>query len=212
MTSMINPSLRRFLWRLSGPLFVVGLGATSGSVQAAEKVTFAYGPFARSISVDILQEFSDKKVAPQELASLLSLAGKDQEQLLLKGLEFKIPLNVVVMDKILRSPQGDQILTKVAALTSLPGGQEKLALRSALVLGAASKDGFSLLSFLKAYPSQNMRINVAKVQKFVESDSFVKEFLGGFLSPSDASTAPTEAPASQPSTPEAVPSPQPPSP
>ncbi|NJK40882.1 MAG: alpha/beta hydrolase [Acaryochloridaceae cyanobacterium SU_2_1] len=140
-------------WSLSGSLLVLGFGATQARVEAAQTVTFAYGPFARSISVDILQEFSEEKVAPPELASLLSLAGENQEQLLLKGLQFKIPLNVVVMDKLLRSPQGDKILTQVAQLTSLPGGQEKLALRSALVLGAASKDGFSLLSFLKAYPT-----------------------------------------------------------
>lgn len=192
---------RRLLWILSSSLMLASCISLPG--RAAEKVTVSYGPFGRSLKVSDLREYSETGRPPRELASLLSVIGKEERASLLTGLKFKVPLNVVVMDKLLRSPQGDQILTQIAGATSLPGGAEKLALRSALIGAAASKDGLGILSFLEAYPTQRLKINVPEAQKLLKSGS---SLLGGFMggqfpggetpptSPTDPSDSPSDTP------------------
>lgn len=186
---------RRLLWILSSSLMLASLSCISLPGRAAEKVTVSYGPFGRSLKVSDLRKYSETGSPPRELASLLSVIGEKERASLLTGLKFKIPLNVVIMDKLLRSPQGDQILTQIAGATSLPGGAEKLALRSALIGAAASKDGLGILSFLEAYPTQRLKINVPEAQKLLKSgSSLLGGFMGGEVPGGDAPTTPSTSP------------------
>ncbi len=197
---------RRLLRVFSSALMLVGL--TCNASRAAEKITVSYGPFGRSIAVSDLRKFLETGSAPPDLASVLSVVGQQERDSLLGGLKFKVPLNVVIMDQLLRSPQGDQLLTQIAGTTSLPGGAEKLALRSALIGAASSKEGLGILSFLEAYPTPTLKIDLAAVQKLLKSDSILGafmegQFLGGDTPSPDAgdSTPPAadqEAPQSEP--------------
>lgn len=200
---------RRLLLTLSSALMLVGLSSNCLPSHAAEKITVTYGPFGRSISVSDLRQYLETGSAPPELASVLSVVGQQERESLLGGLKFKVPLNVVVMDQLLRSPQGDQLLSQVAGATSLPGGAEKLALRSALIGAAASKDGLGILSFLEAYPTQNLKIDLAAVQKLLKSGSMLGGFMGG---PFPGGDAPTTPPASAPDQSDTPDSDSPPSP
>ncbi|NJM66000.1 MAG: alpha/beta hydrolase [Acaryochloris sp. RU_4_1] len=170
---------RRLLCSLSSALVLVGLSCTNLPSNAAEKITITYGPFGRSIAISDLRQYLETGSAPPELASLLSVVGQQERASLLSGLKFTIPLNVVVMDQLLRSPQGEQLLTQIAGVTSLPGGAEKLALRSALIVSAASKEGVGLLSFLEAYPARTMRVDIPAVQKLLKSTSILDGFMSG---------------------------------
>ncbi|WP_299487896.1 alpha/beta hydrolase [Acaryochloris sp. IP29b_bin.137] len=181
---------RRLLCAFSSALMLVGLSCATSSSRAAEKITVSYGPFGRSIAVSDLRQLLETGSAPPDLASVLSVVGQQERESLLGGLKFKVPLNVVVLDKILRSPQGDQLLSKIAGATSLPGGAEKLALRSALIGAASSKDGLGILSFLEAYPTQTLKIDLAAVQKLMKSGSLLGGFMGGQFPGGDAPTAP----------------------
>lgn len=199
---------RRWLCALSSSLTLVGLSGAVFPSKAAEKITVNYGPFARSIAVADLRQYSETGSAPPALASVLSVVGKEERESLLGGLKFKVPLNVVVMDKMLRSPQGDQLLTQIAGATSLPGGVEKLALRSALIVAASSKEGVSALSFLEAYPAQSLKIDIAAVQKLLKSNSVLGGFMGGQFPGGDTPKSPTtpapgqsDPPAAEPQTP-----------
>ena len=186
---------RRLLWILSSSLMLASLSCMSLSGRAAEKVTVSYGPFGRSLKVSDLRKYSETGRPPRELASLLSVIGEEERASLLTGLKLKLPLNVVIMDKLLRSPQGDQILTQIASATSLPGGAEKLALRSALIGAASSKDGLGILSFLEAYPTQRLKINVPEAQKLLKSgSSLLGGFMGGEVPGGDAPSAPPASP------------------
>ncbi|WP_299410751.1 alpha/beta hydrolase [Acaryochloris sp. IP29b_bin.148] len=189
---------RRLLFLLSSTLMLMGLSSKALPSYAAEKITVTYGPFGRSISVSDLRQYLETGSAPPDLASALSVVGQKERESLLGGLKFKVPLNVVVMDQLLRSPQGDQLLTQIAGATSLPGGAEKLALRSALIGAAASKEGVGALSFLEAYPTKTLKIDLAAVQKLLKSSSM----LGGFM---DGQFPGGETPAQSPDASEEVP-------
>jgi hypothetical protein len=182
---------RHLLYSLSSALMVVGLSCTNLPSNAAEKITITYGPFGRSVAVSDLRRYLETGSAPPELASLLSVVGQQEKASLLSGLKFTIPLNVVVMDQLLRSPQGEQLLTQIAGVTSLPGGAEKLALRSALIVSAASKDGVGLLSFLEAYPARTMRVDIPAVQKLLKSSSVLDGFMSWQFLSGDTPAAPS---------------------
>lgn len=168
---------RRLLCAFSSALMLVGVNCAAS--RAAEKITVSYGPFGRSIAVSDLRQLLETGSAPPDLASVLSVVGQQERESLLSGLKFKVPLNVVVLDNILRSPQGDELLSQIAGATSLPGGVEKLALRSALIGAAASKEGLGILSFLEAYPTQTLKVDLAAVQKLMKSGSLLGGFMGG---------------------------------
>lgn len=181
---------RRLLSAFSSVLMLVGFSCATSSSRAAEKITVSYGPFGRSIAVSDLRQLLETGSAPPDLASVLSVVGQQERDSLLGGLKFKVPLNVVVLDQILRSPQGDQLLSQVAEATSLPGGAEKLALRSALIGAAASQEGLGILSFLEAYPTQTLKIDLAAVQKLMKSGSLFGELMDGQFPGGDAPAAP----------------------
>jgi|GEM_PF-2279913 len=205
---------RRFLSVFSSALMFVGLSGLSLPSKAAEKITVNYGAFGRSIAVSDLRQYLETGKPPSRLASILSVVGQQERESLLAGLKFKVPLNVVVMDKLLRSPQGEQLLTQVAETTSLPGGEEKLALRSALIVAASSKDGVGLLSFLEAYPSQTLSIDIPAVQKLLKSSDMLGGFMGGQFPRGDsaAPASPTPDATDTPPASETIPEPENPSP
>lgn len=196
---------RRFLSVLSSALMFVGLSGLSLPSEAAEKITINYGAFGRSIAISDLRQYLETGKPPSDLASILSVVSQQERESLLAGLKFKVPLNVVVMDKLLRSPQGEQLLTQVAGTTSLPGGEEKLALRSALIVAASSKDGVGLLSFLEAYPSQTLRIDIPAVQKLLKSSDMLGGFMGGQFPGGDSAPGATDTPAESQDPPGAAP-------
>ncbi len=182
---MLN-RLRHLLVGVSGSLLLFGLGqglAPSPSL-ASEEITLWYGGFARSVSVDDLQTYAETGNAPSELASILSLVKPEQRESLQKGLNRKIPLKVVQVDKLLRSPAGEKILSDVAEITKIPGGPQTqiTALRGALIMAAASKDGLGVMSFLRNYPTPVMEIDVKAMQALLESGSLdIGSLLGGGL-------------------------------
>lgn len=170
-------SLRHNLLGLTGTLALLSL--TSIPSQAAEQVTIKYGPLGRTVSVADLRQYAETSKASPELASVLSVVGSEQRESLQKGLKLKLPFNVVQVDKLLRTGPGAQLLPQVAKVTILPGDAEELAMRSALVMAAASEDGLGTLSFLEAYPTPTLTLDARAMQKLLKSNSTFGSLLGG---------------------------------
>jgi Alpha/beta hydrolase of unknown function (DUF1400) len=133
----------------------VGSMLSAAPSHAAEMVSLWYGGFQRSVPVADLRAYADTGTVPpnSQLASLFTIVPKKEQAELLTGLKFKVPLNVVAVDKLVRSPIGEQIIGKVAAIVRRPGGSVNVAIRGGLVTAAASKDGLGVMSFLEAYPN-----------------------------------------------------------
>lgn len=174
---MLN-RLHHLLLGLSGSLLVLALegivAATPGF--AAEQITFKYGPFARSVPVASLREYAETDKASPDLAALLGFVKAKDRDALQQGLKIKLPVDVVTVDRLLRSPAGETLLSKGSQAIVHPGGAGVQALRGGLVVAAASKEGLGVLSFLEAYPDPNMTINLPVALKLAKSDG-----LGGLL-------------------------------
>jgi hypothetical protein len=172
--------VRHLLLGVSGSLLVISLGATLGakSSAAAERLSLRYGPFQRSVAVADIRAYAETGEATPELSSLLGLVKPKERASLLEGLKFKAPLGVVAVDKLAYSPIGEQILKKVAAITNRRDDAGIPALRGGLIIAAASKDGLGVLSFLEAYPSPVLEINI---QKALKEGTDVGQLLQGFM-------------------------------
>lgn len=181
---MIN-RLRHLLFGVSGSLILLGLGqgmAPSSSLAAEEIYLLGPAGFARSVAVTDLRTFAETGEAPAELASLLRLVKPEQRESLKKGLNTKIPLGVLQVDRLLRSPAGEKLLSQVAGITRLPGGTKSqiTAIRGALIIAAASEGGLGVLSFLENYPTPVMNVDIRAMQAFMESGGLnIGNLLGG---------------------------------
>ena len=150
----------------------------SGSALAAETVVLKYGPFARSVSVGSLKTFADTGKAPQDLASLLKVVKSDQRQSMAGLLNTKLPFGVVQVDKLLRSPIGEQFLNDFASATILPGDSEVKALRSAAILAAAQDKSISFGTMLEKYPTKTMTIDLPALMKVLKNNPAIGSLLG----------------------------------
>jgi Alpha/beta hydrolase of unknown function (DUF1400) len=172
--------VRHLLLGVSSSALFIALGATLGANPgaAAERLSLRYGPFQRSVPVADLRTYAETGETTAELASLLSLVSRKERESLLEGLKFKVPLDVVAVDKLVRSPIGEQLLKKVAGITNRRDDAALPALRGGLVMAAASKEGLGVLSFLEAYPSPVLEINIKKA---LREGTDVGQLLQGFM-------------------------------
>ena len=155
----------------------------SSSSLAAEKVVLKYGPFARSVSVESLQSFASTGKATGDLASLLRVVKSEQRQSMVGLLNTKLPFNVVQVDKLIRSPIGEQFLNEVAVATILPGGSEAKALRSAVILAAAQDNSVSFGTMLEKYPTKTLTVDLPALMKILKTNPMVGSLLGGSAKP-----------------------------
>lgn len=170
---------RRYALGLTGSLLLLMSDSMSPLSKAAEKITFKFGPFSRSISMADLRQYAKNAEAPPELASLLNKMKSEQRDSQKKGLNTSLPFSVIQMDQLLRSEPGTRLLPQIAQLTFLPGGSEELALRSALIGAAASDEGLTVLKILETYPTPNLTVDMKAMQKFLKSSQGIRSLLDG---------------------------------
>lgn len=84
---------------------------------------------------------------------------------MLAKLRTKYPLNFVTLSNFLYTPGGEAILNDLAKVTVRSGSGGMQALRSSLVRAASSKEGLSIISFMQAYPSDRLEIDVEKAAR-----------------------------------------------
>lgn len=99
----------------------------------------------------------------------------------------KIPLGVVALDKLVNSETGKIALNFVAPAIARRDNAGIQALRSAIILGAASSKGLGVISFLEAYPSQRLVVNLPTALDIVNKADFFSSF-SGFLLTDDFGT------------------------
>lgn len=157
----------------------IGFGILAQPSWSADKLTAKYGPFYRSLLVSDLQQYAETGIASPELSSFLNLVKGKQKDSLRKVLNLKMPFDVVTVDKLLKSPMADQLLTKVSDVTILPGRFEKEALRSAIIVSAASKEGLGTMGILKSYPTQTLTVDLKKMLKLLKESKGGIPGLGG---------------------------------
>jgi hypothetical protein len=199
---------------------VLGLGLCCGTpaAPAAQNLVFVSGAFRRSIPVADLEHLASTGEARGLLRDVLRL-GRQNPREVSKLLNQSVSLPVVLVSRLLNTRIGEAILERIAAIV-YPLNAARVgmpALRSAMVLGIVEGNGsLSALSFLRAYPTSNLEVNLPALMALMTRASSIADLARFFSeSPLDglrgdqAESAPAPPSGSAPSPPAATPAPTP---
>jgi predicted dienelactone hydrolase len=137
------------------PFFVV-----NSSAQAADTVVIRYGPLEESTSLKELKKSTETGELPASLGTYTQKMTEEQRRFLVEGLKIQIPINVITLDRLISTQIGTTILSDVSTAITRPDQAGLQAMRGGLILGANSPQGLSILSFIEAYPSKRLVINL----------------------------------------------------
>jgi predicted dienelactone hydrolase len=137
------------------PFFVV-----NSSAQAADTVVIRYGPLEESVSLKDLKKSTETGELPASLGTYTQKMTEEQRRFLVEGLKIQIPINVITLDRLISTQIGTTILSDVSTAITRPDQAGLQAMRGGLILGANSPQGLSILSFIEAYPSKRLVINL----------------------------------------------------
>lgn len=141
----------------------------TASVQALEdnskKITFIIGPLSRSVTVKQIEDFVANEDANNDVTALLK-SGKLNVEEIRSQLKNTFQFDLVQMDKILNSPIGVALLSKLGEAvhphaTKIAAVQ---AVRSAIILSLADDNKLSGAEVLSHIPV-NMDIEVSELLK-----------------------------------------------
>ncbi|GAX41068.1 hypothetical protein NIES4075_20360 [Tolypothrix sp. NIES-4075] len=155
-------NLYRLILCLSGCLIFLTFHSflDSSSSLAAEKIVVRYGIFDQSLPVADLRKYAETKKVSSDLQSFLGYLKPKQQQQLQQALQVKKSLDIVALNKLIDSQIGKLLLFGASKAIARRDQAGIPALRSALLIGAKSPEGLSILSFLEAYPSDRLVIDV----------------------------------------------------
>lgn len=175
----LPPSARA--WGAAGLAALLTLAAPSA--RAAEQVVFVSGAFRRSIPVADLERLARTGEAVGLLGDALRLGGKDPAEVG-KLLNHRVTLPLVPTTKLLSTGFGETALEKLAViLYPLKAPRVGMvALRSATILGLQTGSGsLSAVGFLRAYPNEDLAINLPALQSALQGLSGMGNVVKGFL-------------------------------
>ncbi|MBN4002119.1 alpha/beta hydrolase [Nostoc sp. LPT] len=136
-------------------------GANTSAI-AADTVVVRLGLFTESISLAELQKAVKTGKLPGSLQSYTKGLSQEQRRFFLGALGMNIPMNVVTLDRLINTQIGTTILNDFATALARKDKAGVQALRAGLVLGSTAPQGLSILSFIAAYPSKRLEIDLPK--------------------------------------------------
>jgi hypothetical protein len=171
---------QRLRLRLLGASLGLALGLASPA--AAENVVFVSGAFRRSIPVADLVHLAETGQARGLLADVLRLTRQDPKTVAML-LNESMSLPVVLVSRLLNTRIGEVLLQRLAQIVfPLNASSVGLpALRSAVILGIADNSkGLSALSFLQAYPSQELAVSLPALMGLMSKASSISDLVRFF--------------------------------
>ena len=130
------------------------------SARAADTVVIRYGSLEESVSLEELKKSIETGKLPDSLGTYTKRMTEEQRRFLVEGLKIRIPINVVTLDRLINTQIGTTILSDISTAITRRDQAGLQAMRSGLILGANSPQGLSVLSFIAAYPSKQLGINL----------------------------------------------------
>ncbi|MEI1375946.1 alpha/beta hydrolase [Nostoc sp. UHCC 0926] len=135
------------------------LGANTSAI-AADTVVVRLGLFTESISLAELQKAAKTGELSGSLQPYVKRLSEQQRRFLLGALGINVPMSVVTVNKLVNTQIGTTILNDFATALARKDKAGVQALRAGLVLGSTAPQGLSILSFIAAYPSKRLEINL----------------------------------------------------
>lgn len=190
---------QRLLAGLLGIGLFTGIPAMVPSARAAENLVFVSGAFRRSIPVEDLDHLARTGEARGLLGDALRLGRQDPQEVA-KLLNQSVALPITLVSRLLNTRIGEAILERLARIVyplKVPEAGIP-AMRSAMVLGIdAGKGSLSAISFLQAYPNDNLEVNLPALLALMRKASSIADLARFFSeSPLDGLRGDTKAPES----------------
>jgi len=169
--------------RLTAAVLSLGLIGSSPAAIAAGNVVFVTGAFRRSIAVTDLEYLADTGQARGLIADVLLIAKQKPEEVskLLKA-ELSIPL--LLTSRLLSTRLGEALLARIAQIiyplyakrAGIP------ALRAGVINALVATNGkLSAISFLKAYPVDEMEVSIPALLAVLQKAKSVSELIQFFM-------------------------------
>ncbi|MBW4493353.1 MAG: alpha/beta hydrolase [Oscillatoria princeps RMCB-10] len=153
--------LKRALLNLSLMLLPAVLTATKA--VGAERIYASYALLERSISVSALEAYAKDGKIDEDLAAYLQYVPPQQLEQLRQVLLARAEVTPVTISQFLYTPQGEIALKRLGQVIQTgsrqPGTQ---AIRAALILAAADREGLTPINVLRKFPTDGIRIDLAR--------------------------------------------------
>ncbi len=143
--------------------------STNTSAKAADTVVVRFGLFTETITLAELQKTAKTGELPRSLQPYAKRLSEQQRQLFVGALNTNLPLNIVTINRLVNTQIGTSILNDLSTALAREDKAGVQALRAGLVLGSTAPQGLSILSFIAAYPSKRLEINVPQAFKVAGS-------------------------------------------
>ena len=152
--------------------------------NAAEEVSLVSGAFRRSISVSDLEYLAESGIARGLLKDALKFS-KQKPKDVSKLLNQKVKLPISLISRLMDTRIGNVIISRVSKiiypLKVLESSVSIPALRAGVINGLQiGKGNLDAISFLKAYPSESMAINLPALFGIMEKAESVSELVKFF--------------------------------
>lgn len=145
-------------------LGIISSLAITTPVLAADRIEFNYPPFGDfDIATADLEVFVNEGKITKDFAFYANRAKPEQLGQIRDFLRTKFPVSPTLVSQFTYSPIGEKMLQRFGELIQTQNRQNGFhALRSALILSAASPEGFSLINILRKYSSSSIRLNFSE--------------------------------------------------
>lgn len=176
--------LRRTLLYAIGSLLFFSIESLLNKTPsfAASQITVRYGILEQSLPVSDLRKYAETGKVSSDLQSFLNYIDSDAQKNLQGALQVKMSLDIAAVDKVLDTPFAKQVLSAVSTSIARRDTAGVTALRAAIILGTKSKEGLSIVSFLEAYPSDRLVVDVPAA---LELASQAKKYSANSSNPPD---------------------------
>lgn len=150
---------------------VISTLATATPSLGADKIAFYYPPFGEfTISTDSLEAFAKEGRITDEFSFYTSRIPKEQLGELREVLQTKFAVSPILVSQFTYAPIGEKLLQRLGELLLNDSRQNGFyALRSALILAAADKEGLTLVNAIRRYPSNTIRLNLGETLGIVDN-------------------------------------------
>ncbi|OCQ90232.1 dienelactone hydrolase [Nostoc sp. MBR 210] len=127
---------------------------------AAETITIRFGLFQQSVAIADIEKFAKTGTLSQTLQAYESLFTPELRSLLNRRVQVDPKFADKFVDELVLLPQGKQLITSLAA--AIPGSTVE-SLQATMSIGLRQVNGLSVVSFLKAYPTENIDLDATQI-------------------------------------------------
>lgn len=128
------------------------------SALAAERITLRLGPLEQGIAIADLERFAKSGKLPTALQLYAPLLTPQVREVLNRRLQLDPNLADKLIDDVLRSPTGKQLIASLGV--AIPNSTVE-QIQAAVSLAARQFNGLSVVGFLRAYPTENVIVDAS---------------------------------------------------